>query len=389
MCASPLSFFRNGPPPPKVALLPDALFFTRSIPVTAGATAAAAGAEVELALEAISPFPLAQLYYGWFWKPGAEHAFAYAAYRRRFTSEQSAAWADAEVVIPVSGALLGAEVGPATTAIVTTPEGLTAVHWERPGVPAKILARVLEPEATDDDRAKAREELIRALGGSKIVIDLPAPPTAEPTTTEGEIVFRSDDFVSRLPTAVSGALDVRDKGDLAALRNARKRDVMLWRVALGCMAALLLLGFGELALVGGKAWQKTRVMTLAARKPKVDKIISSQEVARQISDLVNKRLLPIEMITALVGQDTSPRKPADIVFTKVQTVPTGGIYTLLVEAYTSNPGLISVYESDLRKLPEVENVVVTPLPSRGDRSPFRLLVTFKPDQIKPALSVSE
>jgi hypothetical protein len=69
MCASPLNFLRKGPPPPNVVLLPDALFFTRAIPVSAGASATEALSQVELALETISPFPLAQLYYGAYWVP--------------------------------------------------------------------------------------------------------------------------------------------------------------------------------------------------------------------------------------------------------------------------------------------------------------------------------
>ena len=121
MCASPLSFLRAGPPPPKVALLPDALFFTRAVPVAAGATPVEAAAQIELALESVAPFPLAQLYYGWFWTPGAEQALAFAAYRRRFTAEQTAAWVEAELVLPAFAALLGAEVGPATRLVAAAP----------------------------------------------------------------------------------------------------------------------------------------------------------------------------------------------------------------------------------------------------------------------------
>ena len=40
MCASPLEFLRAGPPPPRVALLPDALFFSRTVPVLAEAAPA-------------------------------------------------------------------------------------------------------------------------------------------------------------------------------------------------------------------------------------------------------------------------------------------------------------------------------------------------------------
>ena len=135
MCASPLSFLRAAPPPPKVALLPDALFFTRGVPVDAGATAAAAAAQIELAIESVAPFPLAQLYYGWFWTPGAEQALVFAAYRRRFTAEQTAAWSEADLVLPSFVALVGGQLAPATTVVCNSAEGFTAVHWGESAVP--------------------------------------------------------------------------------------------------------------------------------------------------------------------------------------------------------------------------------------------------------------
>lgn len=384
MCASPLSFLRAGPPPPKVALLPDALFFTRAVPISPGATAAEAAAQVELALEAAAPFPLAQLYYGWYWPPGAERAFVYAAYRRRFTTEQAAAWAEAELVLPASVALFGVPVEPATTLLLSEPEGLTAVHWEAAPVPAKVLFRPLDPEATEEDRARVRDDLLRALGGSKAVIDLVAPPQAEPARSDREVVFRAGELVSRLPAGVAAATDVRDKADLAALRAARRRDVVLWRLAVGCAAALLVLGLAELALVGGKAWQRVRVAQFSARRPAVDKIKASAELANRIDDLVNKRLLPLEMVTAIVGTDDNKRRPDEIYLTRVWTSPGDGLLTLRVEAQTTNSALIPAYESKLRALPEVEDVKVDILPGQGDR--FQLVVRFKPDQIKPTPS---
>ena len=383
MCASPLSFLRAGPPPPKVVLLPDALFFSRAVPITAGATAAEAATQVELALEAVSPFPLSQLYYGWLWKPGTEQAFAYAAYRRRFTSEQTAEWGDAELVLPTSAALGGAEVEGATTILLNYPDAITAVHWETATVPSRVLTRPLPPELSEEDRARVRDDLLREFGGSKTVIDLPVLPAAEPARSDREVVFRAGDLVSTLPTATAAALDVRDKDELAALRGARRRDVMLWRVALGCAAALLLLGIAELALIGGRAWQQVRMEQVARRKPTVDKIIAAAELANRISDLVNKRLLPLEMLTVLVGVD-GKRKPDEIFFTRIETRPAAGLYTLFVQAQTTNSAQIPVYESQLKALPELENVRVTILPGQGDR--FELEVTFKPDQIKPTPS---
>jgi hypothetical protein len=382
MCASPLSFLRAGPPPPKTVLLPDALFFNRAIPVTAGATAAEAASQIELALEALAPFPLTHLYYGWFWTPGAEHAIVFATYRRRFTTEQTATWADAELVMPMSAALFGATVEPATTFVLAEAEGLTAVHWEKPGLPARVLFRPVDPEATEEDRARVRDELLRLMGGTKTVVDLAAPPIPDPAHSDREIVFRAGELVSRLPVSVTTALDVRDKIELAALQAARKRDVVLWRVTLGCAAALLVLLVAEIGLVGGRSWQGTRVAMQKARAPLVEKIKTSQTLAGLIDDLVNKRLLPLEMTTALVGVDNKA-KPDDITITNLQTVA-GSLYTLLIDVQTNNAAVINAYEAQIRKLPECEDVKLNYRPSSGGNVVCQLTVTFKPGAIKPA-----
>src|ERR1051326_8195866 len=201
MSASLIDFLRAGPPPPKVALLPDGSFFTRSLPIAAGATATEVSGQVELALEALSPFPLTQLYYGYYWKPGADRALAFAAYRRRFTTEQTEDWKNAELVLPTFAAVFGAEVAPATTIVLAAPEGFTAVHWTTGAGPGQVFFRPLSPEATDEEKARVREDLLRAVGGSKTVIDLPAPPAAEPAKSDTEIVFTSGSITSRLASS--------------------------------------------------------------------------------------------------------------------------------------------------------------------------------------------
>jgi len=386
MSVSPLSFFRASPPPPHVVLLPDAVFFTRAVPVTAGASANEAATQIELALEGVSPFPLAQLYYGWFWAAGAEQALVFAAYRRRFTNEQTSAWADAELVVPSFAAVLGAEgIEPATTVILHAPESVTAVHWETPVGPTKVLSRALEPDAPEADRTKARDELIAALGGSRKVIELGSLPVADPATNDREVVLRAGDFVSRLPSGRFAALDVRDKADLAALRNARRRDVVLWRTALACVAALVLLGLGELALVGGRMWQDGRLAKVRAQKPTVDKIMSSQSLANRIDELSTKRLLPFEMVNVLFEDN---RKPAEITFIKVITLPQTGIYTLTIEASSSDAAKVPLYEATLRNLPMLQRVEIRDYKTRGETATFTLVVTYKPDSLKPAESLA-
>ncbi|PTX91644.1 hypothetical protein DB354_17395 [Opitutus sp. ER46] len=366
-------------------LLPDGLFFNRAVPISAGATPQEAATQVELALESIAPFPLSQMFYGWYWVPGADHAFVYAAYRRRFTTDQTASWGQAELVAPASAALFGGAVGPATTLLLAGAEGLTAVHWETPQVPSQVVYRPYAPEATEEDRAAVREEVLRSLGGSKTVVDLLVPPVADPSYSDKEITFRSGDFVSRLPSSVASALDVRDKGELEALRAARKRDVAFWRVALGCVAALFLLGVGELALIGGHAWQQVRVAEVNGRAPAVRKIEEAQDLAATVQGLVTKRFLPLEMITAVLGVNAE-RKPSDVVITRIQSSAgdaARGAFTIVLELETTNPAQVPAYGNELKKLPECEDVHVEVQQSQGGRSRFRVLVTFKPGILKP------
>lgn len=381
MASSPLRLLRAGPPPPTVAFLADALFFVRAVPVTKEATAAEAASQAELALEALSPFPLAQLYYGYFWAPGSERALVFGAYRRRFTAEQTAGWDGAEVVLPEFAAVLGFAPEPATTVVLASAEGFTAVHWDDSPVPARVIHRAVLPDAMEEDRARAREELLREIGGSRTVVDVTGPLAAEPRLTDREIVFRGPDFVSRLGASTAAALDVRDKTELAALRNARRRDVLLWRVMIGSVAALLILALGEIALRGGREWNKVRTRQYAAQKPLVDKIEAMHRLTNQIDDMATKRLLPLEMVGQLVGENLE-RKPAEIQFTRIHAETTQGLYTIVVSGRSTNPAQATAYETTLKSLPTVHSADLKFDQVSGDRATFRLVVTFKPGSLQ-------
>lgn len=386
MCASPLSFLRSGPPPPRVALLPDALFFTRSVPIAAGATPAEAAAQAELALESLAPFPLAQLYYGSFWVPGAENALVFAAYRRRFTAEQTAEWGEAELVLPSFAAALGAEVAPGTTVLLASADALTAVQWDKSPVPVRVVTEPLAAELADDDRARARSRLLDSLPGTARATEVAAPLAADPAGRDGALVFRAGAFVSSLAGPVAAQLDVRDKGELAARRNAQRRDVLLWRVALGAVAALLLLAFGELGIIGArKFWQQTRQAKVAAQTQRVEDIKKSHALANRIEELATKRLLPFEML-ALLTEDN--RKPGEITFTSATAGTGTGLYTIVVDAATTSMGQLSTYVATLRRLPMIQSVETRDEKTRNDGGTFRLIIVFKPDTVKRADSIA-
>jgi hypothetical protein len=265
--------------------------------------------------------------------------------------------------------------------VLAAPEGLTAVHWDSAACPTQVVFRALPPEATDEERARIREDLLRGLGGSKTIVDLPTPPVAEPMDSDELLVFRADTLVSRLPAKIAAAVDVRDKAQLVALRRAKLRDLWLWRTALGCAAALVLLLLGEVALVGGtKFWYKSRVAKFNAQRPSVEKIQNAQNLAARIDELTTKRLLPMEMILLV-----APKIPGSILFqSAVSNIADRDHIT--IEAKTDNSGEIIAFKSAIEALPECASVEISRqrnVPGTSTTT-FTLSVTFKPGTVKPA-----
>jgi hypothetical protein len=377
MSASLLEIFKAGPPAPKVVLLPDAHFFVRIVPVADAVTPDEVAAQVALALERLAPFPVEHLNHGFYWVPGAAQALAFAAYRRRFTAEQVEAWTGAELVMPAFVALVGLAPEPATTVLVPGADQLTAIHWGDSPVPTQVLVRALPPEASAEDRARARDELLREIGGSRKIVDLPMAPVAVPSPDDKEYLFQAGDLAFHLPVAQAAWLDARPKDELAALRQDRARDVLLWRIFLGCAATLLLLLVGELALVGGHMWQKTRVAQVNAQKSGVEKTQALEILTNRIEDFSARRLLPFEMLTLMGGQD----KRGTVFFTRTTTV---GIYGLEIEAQTPNPSDATAYETWLKANPAFAKVEFHPQPSRANMAMYKIAVFFKPEALKPA-----
>ena len=383
MCASPLNFLRGGPPAPSVAVVPDAVFFSRAVPVPAGASRDEVVAQVGLALESLSPFPLAQLYFGYYWPEGADRALAYASYRRRFTAEQLAQWAGAERVMPAFATVLGYAAKPATTVVLSSAEGLTAVHWDRGAVPAAVLHEALPPDADEAARAAARARLVRAAGEAVKVVDLVSPTSASPGGRDRELIFEAGELRSVLPADVALALDIRDRADLTALAKARRRDMFLWRAAIAAVVLCLLMTLGEAALFGAGLWQKTRNARVAAQKPTVAHIMEEQDLAGRIDDLSTKRLLPLEMISAASPEVAMPKSPPAIQFLR-STTPAQN--TIQIEAQTSNAGEIDGYKTALEKLPSVDRVEIRDQRARDNVVTFTLVITFKTGALQPAAS---
>ena len=178
-------------------LLPDDAFFLRVVPLAAGTQQAEVPGQVELALEGLSPFSVAQLCYGYYYRPEASRVLVYAAYRRRFTVEDAEAWAEADAVLPAFAACLGlAPTGPAAL-LVTGPDFITAIGWDgRDAVPAVVRTRAVAADATAGERAAVRAELAAQLKDFPAPVEVPAPAETVSRIGDGDLKFIVGDRVA-------------------------------------------------------------------------------------------------------------------------------------------------------------------------------------------------
>lgn len=359
----------------RVVLLPDHLFFARVI-ATSGEAAIARG-EAELALESLSPFPLAQLYYGFFHVAGGARAVIFAAYRRRFSAEAAADWKEANLVLPAFASVLGrpGESLAGATWLIHGENSLTAVRWDDQAVPVDVQIR---PVFDEEDRATVRESLLLDLPSRERIRELHELPGANENSTGPEFEFTAGESKFVVTPEQAADLDVRDKGDLQQLRRAQTRDRVLWRIFLGCVAAIGLAAIGETTLAAGRMWQTTRVARVTAQRPIVDAIMTAQSLTHRIDELSTKRLRPFEMLGIVGGE----ARPKSIQFLRTTT---DGLYRLEIQAQTEAATDISTYRAGLIALPGIEKVDLYGPDTRGRMATFRMVVTFKPEALNTSM----
>ena len=372
----------SGPATQKVVLLPDHAFFVRVAPLTPGTAPADVAAQVELALEGMSPFPVPHLLYGYFHRPGSSRVLIYAAYRRRFTVDDAAEWADAEAVLPALAVWLGLPLAGARALLVNGADFVTALGWDGPDpVPAVVATRQLAPDAAPEERAAAQAALTAQLAGLPAPVAVAAVTGTVSRVGEEELAFAAAGRVARFAVADLDALDVRDKAELAARRRERTRDRYLWRAFQAGMGAVALAAALELGLAGAGLWLKARAARAAAQAPAVEAIETKNSLASRIEELSANRLLPLEMIS-LAG---SKLQGTNIQFLRTSTK---GLYTLEIEGQTNSTPDVNNYQTALRELPACDHVELGQTTDRGGITRFVLTITFKPGAVPAAANPS-
>jgi hypothetical protein len=358
--------------PQEAAMLPGNRFFVRRLSVEGDDIPG----QVNLALEAISPFPLEQMLVGFVTSADGKQVLAYAAHRRRFTAEESFAWPEDCQVVPEFLALCGHR--PAADGIVVhrNDERLTALAWKAGDeLPAAIVVAEL---ADTDEAAIAREAATRA--------DLATETPVENVTgglsgaiVEGDLILKGEfEGTFTIPQKGLDDSDIRDSDFLAERRKKERLNLILWNAARLGAAVLVVSLLLDIAGVVVGMRRATLEVDNEARRPQVEDIEASQAITSRILELGVKRLLPMEML-ALVNE----KRPATVEFTNIQCEikkakdSTIAKPMMTVDAKTPNAGDISDFLKAVQAMPEVEAATNSEPRVRETSTTFRIEITFK------------
>lgn len=357
-----------------VQFVPSDRFFLRFVPLAPDLPALA---QAELALEGLAPFPPAQLYWGCCVAPDRAAALVYAAHRRRFTGEETAAWERADLAVPDLLALLGARAAGPSVLVHAGDTRLSGAAWTANAAwPVVVQARDCGAAPTAEQRQKFAGELAaKAKLADAPVSYIAGTPRAR---REGDqVVFELADAAGTVMTATivaqadQDALDVRDRAFLDQRRRDRRRGEFVWRLLLTGAAAAglaLLLDLGALTF---SLFDRALHARLTAQAPLVQKLETAHGLISRIDELTHRRLRFFEMLAAI----NTPR-PKSITFTRTGT---SGRNALEIEATTGSADDVGTYEAALRAMDTLEKIEIHDLRARDGVTTFALSVAFKPE----------
>lgn len=360
------------PPPIPAVLLPADRFFVLRIELD---PAAEPRPQVELALEAASPFPANQLLLGLVRGADGRSALAYAAHKRRFTTEETTSWPASSPVVPEFLALLGQRPEAGGVVLHRNGERSLALAWRAgESLPAAVVC--LSNEDGTPAQAAADAASQAELPAGTQAIEIQAPLTGR-LGENGLDAFAGEGPVYRIAPRALDEADVRDAAFLEKRRGQASWENRAWLLARLATACLLLVAMTDI----GAAILRMRTAAVSAQldaaRPKVQELDSLQSLAAKVAELGDNRPLPFEMLTLV-----NAKRPATLTF---QSVSCKGGPSLEIEARTTSPEDAGNFEQALRaETALVTKVETRDLRAREGSTTFTLSVTFKADALRKA-----
>lgn len=338
----------------------------------------------EITLESHSPFPMEQLFWGFYYKSSSKSLFIYALYKENLDKEFLETVANSEFVFPsfFSGILRGRFED--SVSFIHVGSVLTAITWNANNpVPLAVESIKIEtPEITVVDVLKAREALIGAVKRNGFVpepgywtnIEVFATKNSEVKFVNQHIQDEStigETEIVRL-TVRDDILwngDIREKEFLKEKRRSSTIGRVLWKTLVVVAGLLVLCTVSEAVLLAGYTYLSTQKSTIDKRAANVAEIESQDTLVNKIEQLSHDYYTPFKMLELL-----NTYRPKKLFF---NSITLGSTNELSLEGSAANVDEVNSYSEKLKQSGLVEKMEVSEIVSQKGKINFKMALTFK------------
>lgn len=375
-------------------LVPGAYFFIRREEVAATLSESEQAALCELSLEALSPFPLEQLAWGWHRARNGEALLMFAACIPRLKGEGYDSWPEAEHVFPdffpfilarptedpvvvyMHGSWLGgllfdetAVSLPKKWAFIALP-GKTAEEWK---TAAESNLPRLYKELTGRDPAApvsiyGLPELRSVRDG---VIAVRHRPAFEEAGSGEGVQWREVD--TGKDSRMLWTADLRERTFLDKEKKRRRLEGILWKAFVGSGIAALILVLLCLVYGLGNVLLRQRLAKIQAQSPAVAVAEENQMLLGKLEEFSRPPIRPFAMLD-LLNED----RPANVYFRVAYADNTD---LLIVEGNATNAEEVNRYQRALAGSGKFASVELSEIRSRGGEVQFTMRLRCPPENL--------
>ena len=279
-------------PLPDVLVLPAEYFFIEKVEVPTALAPAELADFAELSMEAVSPFPLDQLRWGFLTDPDGQYLLIYAALKERLKLAGHAELETYTWVLPDFTTLQGARFT-RDTEVVLEGEHYTTNFLLPSGEASPENIRSL-PEGSDTPRSTGQSIHLKLLA---VELSEESIPTFK-FETIGE--SPADGLWSPLEPDEASLwnADIRPSSFKTVERSARRTTSLVTRImGYAAIFAIVLVVFEGL-LLAGEFWLGTRTAKIDEQATPVRRIEDKQSLLNKLDQVAQNELRPIAMLTA-------------------------------------------------------------------------------------------
>jgi hypothetical protein len=390
-----LESLRARIPEREVALLPGDAFFVRTVPLPEPMSGPDLESFAALQLEALSPFPLEHMAWGWYCPPGALSVLLYAAPKARLRRCATPTWETAYQAFPGFLSRIGTAPGPSMVILIVQSASLSALFYEEgPLLPTRIHSLPLgDARHTDAATLAAARTWLAGLRlptashpagiwigtGVEVLHGGGCRFTHRWLSFEGGKPASGPDFTPDWSDVTVWAADVRDAQHSAKAAAERRRSRFLWRALVAGTALAAALAVAQIGAWSIQAMNHLEMRRITELDGPVRRVQNKLALAGRITQSIEQDIQPYAMLAAI-----NPLRPATVYYTKVVA---RSFEELQLEG-ESTVGVTPVNEfaDAIGKLPFVRTVVNSSQ-TRSGRTSFEFTVLF--NQIPADVAVAD